>query len=195
MDPRLTLTEGTRTGQRKGSLRPLRETQPARQDRERFRHPFGEATRHRYQARCARTRPGRGDAAGCQDLSNREERCRPCRPGAVFTSRVAHTGGDCRFVYKLVKHMEEYDAIANAYRDFKRLPFREYIERYTLFEMLGDVRGKKVLDMACGDGFYTRLLKQAGASGVTGVDVSAEMIRLAEQEELRNPLGRLHPSR
>ena len=92
-------------------------------------------------------------------------------------------------VYMLVNHMEEYDAIADAYRDSKRLPFREYIERYTLFEMLGDVRGKKVLDMACGDGFYTRLLKQAGASGVTGVDVSAEVIRLAEQEELRHPLG------
>ena len=54
-------------------------------------------------------------------------------------------------VYMLVNHMEEYDAIADAYRDSKRLPFREYIERYTLFEMLGDVRGKKVLDMACGE--------------------------------------------
>ena len=85
--------------------------------------------------------------------------------------------------------MEEYDAIAEAYRDSKRLPFREYIERYTLFEMLGDIREKKVLDMACGEGFYTRLLKQAGASHVTGVDASAAMIRLAEQEERRNPLG------
>ncbi len=85
--------------------------------------------------------------------------------------------------------MEEYDAIAEAYRDSKRLPFRESIERYTLFEMLGDIRGKKVLDMACGDGFYTRLLKRAGASEVTGLDVSAEMIRMAEQEERRRPLG------
>ena len=43
--------------------------------------------------------------------------------------------------------------------------------------------------MACGDGFYTRLFKQAGASEVTGIDVSAEMIELAEQEERRHPLG------
>ena len=85
--------------------------------------------------------------------------------------------------------MEEYDAIAEAYRDSKRLPFRESIERYTLFEMLGDIRGKKVVDVACGDGFYTRLLRRAGASEVTGVDVSSEMIRLAEQEEKRHPLG------
>lgn len=38
-------------------------------------------------------------------------------------------------------------------------------------------------------GFYTRLLKRAGASEVTGVDVSSAMIRLAEQEEKRHPLG------
>ena len=43
--------------------------------------------------------------------------------------------------------------------------------------------------MACGDGFYTRWLKRAGASKATGVDVSAEMIRRAEGEERRNPLG------
>ena len=59
--------------------------------------------------------------------------------------------------------MAEYDAIAEQYRDSKRLPFREVIERRTLFELLGDIRGKTVLDLACGDGFYTRLLKQAGA--------------------------------
>ena len=55
--------------------------------------------------------------------------------------------------------------------------------------MLGNVEGKTLMDMACGDGFYTRLLKRAGAAEVTGVDVSAEMIRLAEEAEARQPLG------
>ena len=64
--------------------------------------------------------------------------------------------------------MAEYDAIAREYRESKRLPFREHVERYTLFELLGDVRGATVLDLACGDGFYTRLLKEAGARDVTG---------------------------
>ena len=85
--------------------------------------------------------------------------------------------------------MAEYDAIAREYRDSKRLPFRELVERYTLFELLGDVRGTTMLDLACGDGFYTRLLKQAGAAAVTGVDVSGSMIALAEEEERRHPLG------
>lgn len=85
--------------------------------------------------------------------------------------------------------MNQYDTIADAYSDSKQLPFREVIERYTLFKILRDIRGAKVLDMACGDGFYTRLLKRAGAAQVTGVDISIEMIRLAEREERRNPLG------
>ena len=85
--------------------------------------------------------------------------------------------------------LAQYDAIAAAYRDSKQLPFRKTIERYTLFEALGNVRGRTVLDLACGEGFYTRLLKIAGAREITGVDISAEMIRLAEQQERNNPLG------
>ena len=76
--------------------------------------------------------------------------------------------------------MAQYDAIAEAYQDSKQLPFRKAIERYTLFDALGNIDGMKVLDLACGEGFYTRLLKRAGAAAVTGVDVSAEMIRLAD---------------
>ena len=85
--------------------------------------------------------------------------------------------------------MAEYDSISREYRESKGLPFREHVERYTLFELLGDVRGKTVLDLACGDGFYTRRLKQAGAAAVTGVDVSEGMIELAEARERRQPLG------
>lgn len=85
--------------------------------------------------------------------------------------------------------MAEYDSIAEAYRDSKRLPFRECIERHTLFKTLGNIQGKAALDLACGDGFYTRLIRQAGATEAIGIDISPEMIRLAEQEEKRQPLG------
>ena len=83
----------------------------------------------------------------------------------------------------------EYDAIAGAYKDSKQLSFRKYIEEYTLFETLGDIGGVKALDLACGEGFYTRKLKRAGAGEALGVDVSAEMIRLAEAEERARPAG------
>ena len=85
--------------------------------------------------------------------------------------------------------MADYDTIALSYSDSKRLPFRDHVERYTLFETIGNVRNAHVLDLACGDGYYTRLLKEAGASSVTGVDLSAEMIRLARKAEIGRPLG------
>jgi toxoflavin synthase len=53
----------------------------------------------------------------------------------------------------------------------------------------GALDGQRVLDLACGDGFYTRLLKQHGAAQVIGVDISPEMIRLAHQQEQAAPLG------
>ncbi len=84
---------------------------------------------------------------------------------------------------------QTYDAIAEQYRDSKLLPFRHAIERYTVFQLLGDLRGKTVLDHACGEGIYARQFKRAGASEVTGVDVSPEMIALAEADERANPLG------
>lgn len=56
-------------------------------------------------------------------------------------------------------------------------------------ELLGDIRGKTVLDLGCGEGFYSRKLKLLGAKTVVGVDISQEMIRLARQQEGAKPLG------
>ena len=83
----------------------------------------------------------------------------------------------------------EYDAIAEEYRESKLLPFRVEVEQPTLLALLGDVRGLRVLDLACGDGTYSRLVRRLGAAQVHGIDVSSAMIRLAEQAEAREPLG------
>lgn len=82
-----------------------------------------------------------------------------------------------------------YDTIAEHYRDSKLLPFRHFIERYTLMELLGDLRDQTVLDMACGEGVYARQFRQAGAAEVTGVDVSSAMVSLAEAQERAKPIG------
>ena len=82
-----------------------------------------------------------------------------------------------------------YDAIADQYKRSKLTAWRRYIEQYTFFEVLGDVTGRSVLDLACGEGFYARLLKLRGAARVVGVDLSAEMIRLARAAEAAQPLG------
>ncbi len=72
-----------------------------------------------------------------------------------------------------------YDAIAVPYQRSKESPIRRHIESYSFFALLGDVRGMAVLDLACGEGFYTRQICQRGAHRVVGVDISTAMIELA----------------
>lgn len=48
------------------------------------------------------------------------------------------------------------------------------------FHLLGDVRGKTVLDLGCGHGENALLLLERGAT-VAGIDISPELVRLAEQ--------------
>jgi SAM-dependent methyltransferase len=83
----------------------------------------------------------------------------------------------------------DYDLIAEQYKRAKLQPWRTHIERYTLLRLVGDVAGKAVLDLACGEGYYTRALREQGAARVVGVDQSRGMIGLAEAEEARRPLG------
>lgn len=83
----------------------------------------------------------------------------------------------------------QYDKIAEHYQRSKRSPLRTYIEAYTFLQLMGDVRGKRVLDLACGEGFYSRKIKAMGADRVVGVDISAEMIRLAQAQEAEHPAG------
>lgn len=82
----------------------------------------------------------------------------------------------------------DYNLIAAEYKRSKQQPWRLHIEHHTLFEVIGDLKGKAVLDLACGEGFYSRFLKQNGASRVVGVDLSERMIELARKQESQNPL-------
>ncbi len=82
-----------------------------------------------------------------------------------------------------------YDEIADAYKSSKTLSFRKYIEEYTLFKIAGSFYNSEVLDLACGEGFYTRKIKRAGAKIALGIDISTEMIRLAKEQEKEFPIG------
>lgn len=64
-----------------------------------------------------------------------------------------------------------YDAIGGQYQDVKDLP-SALAERAGVLVACGDVTGLDVLDLACGTGFYTRILRSSGARRVVGVDVS-----------------------
>jgi SAM-dependent methyltransferase len=83
----------------------------------------------------------------------------------------------------------QYDHIGSKYDEYARTATLKRAECYTFFRMVGALDGQRVMDLACGFGFYTRRLKQRGAATVLGVDISPEMIRLAYQQEQAEPLG------
>jgi 2-polyprenyl-3-methyl-5-hydroxy-6-metoxy-1,4-benzoquinol methylase len=83
----------------------------------------------------------------------------------------------------------DYDRIAEQYKRARPQPWWTHMEHYTLLRLAGDLTAKAVLDLACGEGHYTRALRHQGAARVVGVDLSREMIGLAEAEEEQRPLG------
>src|SRR5262249_10302693 len=82
-----------------------------------------------------------------------------------------------------------YDTITEEYQQAKLQPWRHHIESFTLMSLVGDLDGKAVVDLACGEGYYTRLLRRRGAARVLGVDLSEGMVSLARAQEAANPLG------
>lgn len=86
---------------------------------------------------------------------------------------------------------ECWDRSADAWADFVRTGkdlSRECFNNPATLAMLGDIAGMDVLDLACGEGYNTRLLAGKGAR-MTGVDFSEKMLELAMAEERRKPLG------
>lgn len=83
---------------------------------------------------------------------------------------------------------EQYDALGAIYERAKHIP-TGLAERATLLSAVGDLRGKSVLDVACGTGFYARLFHDLGATKVLGVDSAGEMIEYARHVERREWRG------
>src|SRR5215472_638190 len=83
----------------------------------------------------------------------------------------------------------KYDPIAEQYKRAKQQAWRAHIEAFTLLRLIGDPTGKTVIDIACGEGFYTRLIRRRGAAKVSGVDLSEKMIGLARASEAQQQLG------
>jgi len=84
--------------------------------------------------------------------------------------------------------MAEYDNIADKYSETISL-MRKYAIDPSFFKLLRNVKGKTVLDLACGSGYFSRKIKKLGASKVVGIDISKKMIEFAIKEEKKNPLG------
>lgn len=83
----------------------------------------------------------------------------------------------------------DYNQIAAQYQQAKEQLWRSRIETHSLMQLVGTLAGKKVIDVACGEGFFTRKLRRAGAAQVVGIDISERMVELARAQEASAPLG------
>ena len=64
--------------------------------------------------------------------------------------------------------------------------YRDYLNTPAFLDLLPDVRGRRGLDVGCGEGHNTRLLADRGAH-VFGVDISDVFVHYAHQAEEREP--------
>lgn len=77
--------------------------------------------------------------------------------------------------------MTDYDDFAVAYaRSNESNLFNAHYARPEVVRLLGDLRGRRVLDVGCGSGTLTESLVEQGAV-VTGSDRSAAMVELARE--------------
>jgi ubiquinone/menaquinone biosynthesis C-methylase UbiE len=77
--------------------------------------------------------------------------------------------------------LEAYEILAEAYASVvDTKPHNAYYERPATISLLPTVKGKKVLDAACGPGVYSEWLISQGAK-VVAVDASAKMVELAKK--------------
>jgi 2-polyprenyl-3-methyl-5-hydroxy-6-metoxy-1,4-benzoquinol methylase len=86
---------------------------------------------------------------------------------------------------------EAWNAGADAYAHFVESGadyYRLLIHGPALLAACGNVRGRAALDVGCGQGYFSRLLANAGAA-VTGIDVSDKLVARADEIEAREPLG------
>ncbi|MET9266038.1 class I SAM-dependent methyltransferase [Amycolatopsis sp. NPDC004079] len=91
----------------------------------------------------------------------------------------------------MTESVDQYDQVATTFADVEAVIsfVRENLEWPSFQELLGDLSGLRVLDVGCGEGSFTRRIKQLGAAQVVGTDLSPGMIALAQQAEARAPQG------
>ena len=87
--------------------------------------------------------------------------------------------------------------MAKKYAEAKTHEWRSLLESYTFMNLAkggkdGSLIGvNTIVDLACGEGHYTRSLRNAfpRATRVVGVDIAEEMIAMAKEKEKNKPIG------
>jgi SAM-dependent methyltransferase len=86
---------------------------------------------------------------------------------------------------------EIYDGHADLWVRNEPVLLSDYSARPRVLELCGDVEGKSILDLGCGEGYVGRQLAQKGAASVKGYDVSDGMIEGAKRTAAKAGLDHL----
>jgi SAM-dependent methyltransferase len=81
-----------------------------------------------------------------------------------------------------------YDQTATRWARHQPSSLSDYTARPQVMALCEPVAGKQVLDLGCGEGYCSRMLRQRGAQ-VRGIDLSERMIELARRAEHEQLLG------
>ncbi len=85
--------------------------------------------------------------------------------------------------------VEQYDELSAEYAALAEIdPVKQFVQYPGALKLLGNVAGKEILDVGCGNGIVSRILARRGAR-VVGYDPSLKQIEGARKWEDKNKLG------
>jgi SAM-dependent methyltransferase len=73
-----------------------------------------------------------------------------------------------------------FDQNAHQWARQEPMILSDFTARPLVLQELAPLTGKHVLDLGCGEGYVARLVAQAGAQSVFGIDISSEMVGRAQ---------------
>lgn len=88
---------------------------------------------------------------------------------------------------KNFKHPTSWEPVAAWYDDLLKGEdtYQSKVIFPNLLRLLPATKGKRIIDIACGQGFFSTRYAELGAA-VVGVDISSELIKRAQAHELKN---------
>jgi SAM-dependent methyltransferase len=89
-------------------------------------------------------------------------------------------------IHKDTISIESYNKMAKYYENYMDTkPHNAYYERPVTLSLLPEVKNKKVLDIGCAGGWYTKYLLDNGAD-VMAIDINKEMIEITKKRTKNN---------